>query len=150
MNDIGIFYENNCFDLKISNGDLAPDDGLETAVMISVFTDKRVTEDELPQFERSKRGWWGDLLPVEPNDQIGSRLWTIQREKVLTNILRRSEELIKESLQWMLEDGVARSITVTSSYDENNILIAETTIERPNEDQTRFQINWEAQEVRRL
>tara|TARA_Y100000310_G_scaffold243676_1_gene248259 strand:- start:28101 stop:28553 length:453 start_codon:yes stop_codon:yes gene_type:complete len=150
MNDIGIFYENSCFDLKIQNGDLAFDNGLETAVTISIFSDKRVTEDELPDLMTSKRGWWGDMFPVEPNDQLGSRLWTMERDKILTNTLRRSEELIRESLQWMLEDGVARSISVTSSFNENKILISEIFIERPNEDQTRFQINWEAQEVRRV
>lgn len=150
MSDIALDVVDNCFDIVVEDGDLKADDGLETAVAISVFTDKRIEDDELPDLEDDKRGWWGDSLPDVPNDQIGSRLWLLERGKRTTEVLRRSEDYIEESLQWMVEDGVASSVISTSSYDSSGQLVSETDIARPAADVERYQILWEKQEVRRL
>tara|TARA_R110000803_G_scaffold162194_1_gene225802 strand:+ start:15212 stop:15664 length:453 start_codon:yes stop_codon:yes gene_type:complete len=149
MSDIGLFQINRCFDIVVESDDLKPDDGLETAVAISVFSDKRVTSDDLPEFATDKKGWWGDMFPEVPNDKIGSRLWLLDREKTTNETLRRSEDFIKESLTWMLEDGVASDITVQSSYDDNNQAIPIVEISRPGSESVRYQVLWESQEIRR-
>jgi phage gp46-like protein len=150
MSDIGLILENNCFDLKVENGDLVADNGLETAVSISLFTERRVSDEELPDLEYNKRGWWGDVFPEQDQDQIGSRLWTIDRSKVLTETLRRSEELCKESLIWMQEDGIADEIKIESIYNENNNMITTIQITRPDEQTERFSVLWDEQELRRV
>lgn len=150
MSDIGLFFEKGVFDIKIEDDDFKADDGLEASVAISVFTDRRINEDDLDPLEKDKRGWWGDMFPDEPNDQIGSRLWLLERQKTTTETARRSEDYITESLQWMLEDGVASNISVESDYDENKILIPVVEITRPDGESTRFQVLWEKQELRRL
>lgn len=149
MSDIGLSLVNNCFDIDLLNGDIKSDDGLETAVIISIFTDRRVTDDDLPDLEESKMGWWGDMFSDIANDQIGSRLWLLKREKTTTETLRRSEDYIREALNWMLEDGVATNIEVNSAYNEFKHLIATIDILRPNDDETRFQVLWDNQEIRR-
>jgi len=73
----------------------------------------------------------------------------INREKTTTETLRRSEDYIVESLNWMLEDGVAKDVNASSVYNENNWLISAVEIEKPDGESTRFQINWEQQEIRR-
>ena len=60
MTDIALVLKNNCFDINIKDGDLESDKGLETAVAISIFTEKRVTDEELPELETKKRGWLYD------------------------------------------------------------------------------------------
>lgn len=151
MSDIALTLVNNCFDIDIENDDLLSDDGLETAVAISIFTDRRVKEEELPDLETNKRGWWGDMIPEIPQDRIGSRLWTIQREKTTTEILRRSEELIKEALDWMLEDGVATDVNVSSSFSSSDKMDTIIEILKPDDvESTRYQVIWEAQEIRRI
>lgn len=149
MSDIGLFIQNNCFDIDLENGDLKADNGLETAVSISLFTDGRVTEEELPVLETNKRGWWGDMFPEVDQDTIGSRLWTLDRSKVNTETLRRSEELCKESLDWMIEDGLADAIIINSEYNESKQLIINIEITRPDEDTERFSVLWDEQELRR-
>jgi phage gp46-like protein len=149
MSDIGLFPINNCIDLDVIDDDLAPDDGLETAVIISIFSDRRITDEDLPDLETNKRGWWADAVSAIPNDQIGSRLWLLEREKRTTETLRRSEEYIDEGLAWMLEDGVAESIEVSSSYDSFGQLISLVEILRPAQSVQRYQVLWEKQEVRR-
>lgn len=150
MSDIGLFLKDNCFDLRIFEGDLEADNGLETAVAISLFTDKRVTEDELPDLETEKRGWWGDMFSEVDQDQIGSRIWTTSRSKVTQETLRRFEELCEEALEWMKEDGLADEIIVKSEYNEDKQMITTIEITRPNEDVARFSVLWDEQELRRI
>lgn len=150
MSDIGLFIENNCFDLQIDDSDLKADNGLETAVAISLFTDARVSDDDLPFLETEKRGWWGDMFPDVDLDKIGSRLWTLDRSKITTETLRRSEELAKESLNWMVEDGLADAITIESEYNDNKHLIINIEIARPDEDTEKFSILWDEQAIRRV
>lgn len=149
MSDIGLFLKDNCFDLDIENGDLRADNGLETAVAISLFTERRVSEDELPDLEIDQRGWWGDMFPEIDQDKIGSRLWTMDRSKVTVETLRRSEELCREALEWMIEDALADAIIIQSEYNDNKQLIINIEITRPDENDIRFSVLWDEQEIRR-
>lgn len=146
--DIGIFLlEDNSFDLKIESGDLKGDAGLETAVTISLFTDKRVTDEELPQGQVDKRGFWGDMFPEVDRDQIGSRLWTLEREKRTEEVLRKYEDYSQEALKWMLEDGVASAITAEAVYNEFKHLILTIVITKPNGRDFKFIALWDEQKV---
>lgn len=147
--DIGLFLENKLFDLRIENGDLAGDNGMETAISISLFTDRRVSDEELPPLEKNKRGWWGDMFPEVDQDQIGSRLWLLNREKRTQEVLRRAEDYVKEALKWLIDDGVASSITATATYDENKFLIIDVGVTRPTGRTSRFQVLWDKQSLKR-
>lgn len=149
MNDIGLFYENNIFDLKIENGDLKADDGLETAVIISLFTDQRVEVDELPQGQKSRRGWWGDLFPDFDGDQIGSKLWLLDSGKQLTSELPRYQRFAKNSLDWLIQDGVASDISVVATYPKIGQLLLEIEITRPSGENTSFDFIWDGQKIKR-
>lgn len=146
MSDIGLFIEDNCWDLKIENGDLKADNGLETAVSISLFTDRRVNDEELPFGQISKRGWWGDMFPEIDQDRIGSRLWTLERAKTNVETLRLAEDYCREALQWFIEDGVAESFEVTATFDEFFRMNLDIVINKPLGRQSRFSVLWDAQE----
>ena len=129
--------------------DLESDAGLETAVIISLFTDRRARlDDPLPDFDNpDRRGWWGDLAsPEVEGDQIGSRLWLLNREKTLESVLVRAKEYVKEALQWMVEDGVAKDVEVESERQGpvgSDILAISGKILKP--DGTVFPFKYEAQ-----
>lgn len=97
--------------------DLESDEGIESAVVISVFTDRRAEIDDiLPDPDNPDlRGWWGDLAsPEVEGDQIGSRNWLFSREKTLASVLVRMKQYTEEALSWMIEDGVAVRVDVTT------------------------------------
>lgn len=152
MNDIKLFLNdaiNEGIAPKIENGDFVSDDGLETAVIISLFTEGRVSVEQLPQGQLSRKGWWGDEFSEVDKDRIGSRLWTLKREKRTTEVLRKFEDYSIEALNWMKEDGVAASIIASASYDRvTKFLILEIEIVRP-EGKTKFKVNWDKQLVTR-
>lgn len=150
MNDIGLFLVNNCFDLVIEKQDLKADDGLETVVSISLFSDQRVREEELIFGQERKRGWWGDAISEIDKDQIGSKMWLLERGKRTLEDLTKLQEYAKLSLKWMLEDGIASAIQVAGEFDVSEQTILNITIQRPNDVESRYSVLWDAQEVRRI
>lgn len=148
MSDIAIKTIGKIFVLEIENGDIAADDGLQTAVTISLFTDQRVSTDELPSGEDSKRGWWGDAFPTVDQDQIGSKLWLLERSKRTAETLRKFQDYCAEALNWLIDDGVAAKIEVVASYDENNHLVADITITKPKGRTSRYAVLWDKQELK--
>lgn len=156
MSDIGLFWNSDeqAADFGVKDNDLARDDGLETSVFISLFTDRRAEPgDVLPQGETDRRGWWAD----DTDDKIGSRLWLLKRAKETQDTLDRAKEYIKESLQWMIDDLVTNRIDVSTSFvtafrSGLRVMLFEITIFRPETDAVtyRYNYNWAAQEARRV
>ena len=134
-------------DLALVNGQLATDDTLKTAVIISLFTWRRAKPDDVLPDERStdRKGWWGDwysddaiaafkangVLPI-PVDRIGSRLWLLGREKQLSSVLIRMQEYLEEALEWMLEDGVAKSVDITTEITRPELAGYQILITKPD------------------
>lgn len=102
-------------------GDLVKDSGLESAVLISLFTDKRASlDDTLPDEESSRRGWWGDqALPVIEDDEIGSHLWLLERSKTTDVVLVQAKQYAKDALQWMIDDDIVSKIEVDVERNHN-------------------------------
>lgn len=123
----------NTIDIGVANNDLVTDAGIQTAVLISLFTNQRTTEDDPPPDEQSGLGgWWGDQFQANPNDLIGSKLWLLRRAKTEQDTLNRAEEYSKEALQWMIDDGVAQTVDCSASYDQNKALILSINITKPS------------------
>lgn len=119
------------FDLKTASQDLVTDDGLRTATIISLFSDQRVDPDSLPPGEIDQKGWWGDEFLENSQDQIGSKIWTLSREKRTKSVQSRAEQYAKDALQWMIDDGVARSIEVSFAFNAQGYGLWEIEIHRP-------------------
>lgn len=153
MTDIALTWDaaDGAADFALSAGDLLSDDGLETAVLLSLFTDRRAEDgDVLPDGETDRRGWWADAFPVEDGDHFGSRLWQLARSKRTPETLRRAEEYAREALAWLLEDKVAGRVDVTAEALAGDILGLGVTIYRPTSDvaQYKFNYTWDAQALR--
>lgn len=126
-------------DIALEQFALAADDGLETAVILSLFTDARASDDDpLPFGESDRRGWWADAFPSVDRDRIGSRLWLLRREKQTQDTLNRAREYAEEALDWLIADGVARSVEVESFIVRNGVLGLSVVIQRPDASIARF------------
>lgn len=89
-------------------------DGIETAIIATVFTEARADVGAVPDsFDR--RGWVGNLLTLSDDYELGSKLWTYSQAKLTTNTLNSISDLVKKSLNWLIEDGIADTIEVSSS-----------------------------------
>jgi len=116
--DIAVLWDSSkqVGDLQYKDGDLLREDGLTTAVLLSLFCDSRARDESGITDPDAKRGWWGDLLePVQNVAGLGSNLWLLGRDKATQNAMNLAEQYIREALQWMLDDGVVQDIQVDVS-----------------------------------
>jgi phage gp46-like protein len=151
MSDVRIKYfpDTGEFDLDIKVNEIENDEGLETAVLISLFSDARCEEEELPEGETSRRGFWGDAVENPDNIQTGSKLWVvIERAKTTDELLEEVREFCEQALEWLIDDMVADSVTVETSYLNTSTLNIEIEITRPDGRSVNFKYNgvWEARE----
>lgn len=146
MSDIGLFFEDDCtINISLQDGDLVGDGGLETAVLISLFTDERITEDELPGGEISKRGYWGDLFE---DDKIGSKIWLYDRKSVSLETLTNLEKAAEAALNWLILDGVAKKIEIEGEFISDGINL-KIEITKQDEIKNLFKVFWNEQEIKR-
>ena len=127
MLDVALIWNNRSgsADFDLVNGDLATDPGLQTALIISLFSDRLAAAgDVLPDNSSDRRGFWGDL-PVDPAaqaagpsaaDLTGSRLWLLDRALQTQETLRLAESYAEEALAWMVSDGVVGRVTALASF----------------------------------
>lgn len=153
MTDAAMVMTDNGGELVLAGFDLARDDGLETAVIISLFTDRRAVAEQIPA-ELSQvdlRGYWGDISSTAPSDQTGSLLWLLAREKQLPAILGRAQQYCREALAWMLDDLVATRIEVTAEFVAQGWMLILVDIFRPTGSPVRYRFNyeWAAQAAKR-
>lgn len=131
-------------DLVRHDGNLETDEGLETAVLISLFTDARVDEPELRGgSEIDPRGWWGDAYARAPGDGLGSKLWALARKGVSAETRRLAEDFSREALAWLLADGLAKSITAVALPWRRDGIALRIAIERPRRLAPRWERTWE-------
>ena len=118
MTDLALAWNNltGAGDICVVGADLLSDDGLETAILVSLFTDARVREEELPSGHTWRRGWWGDAVDDEP-DVTGSKLWTLRRSKATQEVLvQGARRSAARRLRWLMRDGVAIAVEVQTFY----------------------------------
>ena len=127
-------------DLTLNN---SIDNGLETAVYLSLFTDARSLDDDDPP---AKRGYWGDALTERP---LGSRLWLLSRAKVTSETLSLIETYSRESLEWLLLDNIAIEINVSAAVNpiDNDMILINIGIVKPNgtTEVLEYGLNWREQ-----
>lgn len=151
MSDYGLFLDDmGQIDIQFANGDVSSDDGLETAVLISLFSDARAEPDLIPATDRDGdfRGFWGDITGTLPGDSTGSLLWTIRRAKQLTTTLAAAQAYAKASLRWLIDDRIATRVEVVCTYPRRSWMLIEVFIYRPessNPVSFRYNYEWSAQ-----
>lgn len=152
MTDIALVWDpiRLVADLSVFNNDISTEEGLRTAVVLSLFLDRRVGADEVPEGETDPRGWWGDSA----TDRIGSRLWLLDRATNTPATLDRARVYALEALQWLVDDSVAESVDVTTEFVRSPSggwgLGLFVTIRRPATDPVSYQFGrvWDAETAR--
>ena len=143
MNDIGIVWDvaNGRGDWADAEQDAAyaalpnaVDGDLVAAVLVSLFTDRRASEDFVPPdgtgasrgaTVRDRRGWWADAFEPDP---IGSRLWQLERARRTPQTLLQARVYCQEALAWMRRDGIAADIGVLTFWAGRDALGIRVTV----------------------
>jgi phage gp46-like protein len=102
------------FDLALSDAtkDFSKADGFETAIVVSFFTDARAPVSNIAQPE-NRRGWVGDILTAGIGRSLGSLLWLYEQERNTDVMRNQVAGEAQAALRWMVEDGVAKSVSAS-------------------------------------
>lgn len=113
MSNVALTWSADGGDIAQAGVDLLTDDSILTAVIISLFTDRRaLASDTLPDGSDDRRGWWADSFRHRP---IGSRLWLLDREKTLPEVVSRTETYAQEALAWLVPAGLAIAVRCSAA-----------------------------------
>jgi phage gp46-like protein len=102
--------------LAFADNDIVADRSLLTPIIVSLFTDARAKDDDVLPDPRStdRRGWWADATnTAKRGDQIGSRLWLLERAKTTAATVPAAKRYAEEALQWLVDEGIAASVKVS-------------------------------------
>ena len=130
---------------------LALEGGLTTAVLLSLWTDKRAgPDDTLPLRETDRRGWVGDeyIARADAGEAWGSGLWLLYTGKVTGNVLELARFTAAESLAWLLRDGIASRVDVVAEWVRPagaglyNRLAVRVTIWQPEQTRPVYDVLW--------
>ncbi len=104
-----------------NRGGFKSQDSLGTAILICLFTDRRRPEDVAsPDGSTDRRGWHGDSYDVETSEgerELGSLLWTLQRERLTIEDLRLVEHYASDALQTLVDQGVVDHFEIRAEKD---------------------------------
>lgn len=117
---IRVQYSNTNLDGDlITSAETGTEEGheLETAVLLSLFTDQRTeVGDDVP--DGHPNGWWAQSY-FDDDDVWGSKLWQLFGSKATNGTLAKAREHCLEALDWMISDGVAERVEVETWWLEN-------------------------------
>lgn len=133
-------------DLCIEDDDVLGDDGLDTAILLSLLVEARANDDDpLPAEDGDRRGWWADQFAEIVGDKVGSRRWLLQRAAARSGVAEREVAYAEEALAWLLEDRVASEVEVTVERD-GELLVTTVRVVRPTGEESshRFAHVWAA------
>jgi phage gp46-like protein len=130
--DVALVPTGETLDLVVEDGDLRPEEGLRTAVLVSLFSDGLAeADDELPDDGRDRRGWWAaEVLDADRALGWGSRFWLLERAKLTNATLVAAEEYAREALAWLVREGVAERVEASASRLDLGVLFLEVRLVR--------------------
>lgn len=152
--DVALFFNGETFtgDVLVVAGALGTDDSLETAVFLSIFSDRRADAgDDLPPGETWRRGYALEGVGGVAGDRFGSKFWLRRRLKQTEETRLLIEQDARDALAWLIEDQVAKEVQVEASWVRMEALGLVVRVARPDgrKETHRWQIPWNAQAEKR-
>lgn len=131
------------YDLEIdTDGDLKKVDSFDTAIFMSLLTEKRadISEQVVPEL---RRGWWGNESNEIIDYEIGTKLWLLDQARNIQDVANTGVTYALDCLQWLLDDNYLKDIIVTSTRTISNITLNIKLVRDDNKVERLFYELWE-------
>ena len=117
------------YDFSLTDdGDILTADFFDTAILMSLFCERRAASSEVPDSQR-RRGWIGN--ESTPGFEMGSKIWLYEQARIDRNTLNGINSAADAAFRWMIDDEIALSVSSSSTFTNDTINL-EVIIERPN------------------
>lgn len=107
-----------------NRGGLRSKAALHTAIVLALFTDRRIPDQHpLRKYVSSDdpRGWWGNSVDVRTDlgeEELGSLLWVFERSVLTEQVRLEVEAVTQEALHCLIAQGVASRIDVKATAEQ--------------------------------
>lgn len=117
--DIALNKDSGYYDISIdADGDIATQDSFDTALLMSLFCERRALPSEVATAHH-RRGWIGN-----DDFEIGSKLWLYEQARITRDTINGVNTEAKNGLQWLIDDSLVESVNVSTSVVNNSISIS--------------------------
>jgi phage gp46-like protein len=102
---------------------LVTDEWLSVVVFTSLFTDAFAEPEDRPAESEDHGGYWGDTFHPR---SLGSKLWTLRRKKITTDIISRARGFCIDAVRWLVDAEYLLAVDVTVEHsvrDRLNLLV---------------------------
>lgn len=104
-------------------GGLQATAALHTAVVLALFTDRRVPAEHPLRYLAGSdpRGWWGDAIDVRTEDgeaELGSLLWLLERAPLTAEIVRWAQAMAIDALNPLVAQRAVVRVEVEATGGE--------------------------------
>lgn len=142
--DIKLFKdESGNYDIGIDeDGDLAAENGFDTAILLSLFMEQRADPSEVSVPEL-RRGWIGNIMNEDPDDEWGSKIWLYYQSRVRDEELEAIIGFATDCFEWMVEDKHMKSVTFDGTLVTYGVTLSGVFRIAPDEIETRNFNLWE-------
>jgi phage gp46-like protein len=123
--------KNDYYDISFTDGDFTLTDGLDTALILSVYCERRADASEVST-PNLQRGWWGNLFSLKQNFEQGSKLWLLYQSRNTQLTLNRAIAYAQDAFSWMVEDGLLDNVEVNGEMIAQGIKIIVTLYRSQN------------------
>ena len=118
------------YDISIDAfGDVATADSFDTAILVSLLTDRRADESEIAESDR-RRGWIGN--ESTPGVEMGSKIWLYEQARATRTVINAVSDAARDALEWLIEDGFAIALSDVTVGATATGMTLSVTIRRPN------------------
>ncbi|WED29885.1 phage GP46 family protein [Vibrio sp. DW001] len=113
------------FSLNALTAPITSSEGMTHAIQQSIHNHGESTQNDRARMERNERGghWSDELLSM-----VGSRDWTLRREKITEQTLSLAKRFYDDALSWLITDGHASAVVVSVWEDGPNQMGRNVTI----------------------
>ena len=122
---------------------------LQTAIIHSLFSNRRAgPDDRLPMNVTDRGGWVGDEFGGggfdARLDAYGSRLWLYYGGKTTRDVLEGARYAAQEALGWLVRDGIASRVAVTTQWlgERSDRLAVRPSIYQPDQQRPVYDVLW--------
>jgi len=142
MTDVLLFQTNDNGEIEIEGGLVTLTPGLDTSAYLSLFGGNWKDDGS----QNNRQTWWGNLDETEPAKRYRSETqYLLGTIPATSRNLRRVEDAATRDLQWLLDEAVASSLTVSASLIGLNRVKIEVIIRAEgDESQFNYTENWRA------
>lgn len=113
------------YDISIGDGgDFSLVESFDTAIILSLFTDKRAEDSEVPS-SLKRRGYFGNLSN-SGKKELGSKLWLLDQARINQETLNLAIKYAEQALQWLIDDKYIRNLIVLGVISPNESTITLT------------------------